>query len=111
MAAPVVSGAVALLLQQTPTLRPDQVKARLMQSAYKNLKPYSSVTDPSTGQVYNDQADIFTVGAGCLDIQAALSETTLSALSAQSPTAAYDPKSNNFYLVSAASAVWGSNAL
>ena len=73
-----VSGAAALLLQQTPTLTPDQVKARLMQSAYKNLVPYSRVTDPVTGQIYNDQADIFTVGAGYLDIQAALSDTSLA---------------------------------
>ncbi len=60
MAAPVVSGAAALLLQKNPTLTPDQVKALLMQSAYKNLVPYSSVTDPVTGLTYCGQADIFT---------------------------------------------------
>ena len=90
MAAPVVSGAVALLLQSHPMLTPDQVKARLMRTAYKNLVPYSTVTDPVTGQIYNDQADIFTVGSGYLDIQAALSETTVASLSAESPTAAYN---------------------
>ncbi len=35
MATPVVSGAVALMLQKTPTLTPDQVKARLMKTAWK----------------------------------------------------------------------------
>src|SRR5262249_36578636 len=34
MATPVVSGAVALLLQVEPRLTPDQVKARLMKTAY-----------------------------------------------------------------------------
>ena len=111
MAAPVVSGAVALLLQKNPTLTPDEVKALLMLSAYKNLLPYSSVTDPVTGQVYNDQADIFTVGAGYLDIQAALSQNTVATLSAESPTAAYDPTSGSVYLVANPNAVWGSNAL
>jgi len=34
MATPVVSGVAALLLQKTPSLTPDQVKARLMKSAW-----------------------------------------------------------------------------
>ena len=97
MATPVVSGAVALLLQKTPSLTPDQVKARLMKTAYKNLIPYSTVLDPTTGQVYNDQADIFTVGAGLLDIQAALSSTDLASSkvgSAQSPSVNKDANGN-----------------
>jgi serine protease AprX len=110
MAVPVVIGAVALLLQKTPTLTPDQVKALLMQSAYKNLVLYSSVTDPVTGLTYSSQADIFTVGAGYLDIQAALADISLPTLSAKSP-AAYDPVSGNFFLVKDTSAIWGSNVL
>ncbi len=35
MATPAVAGAVALLLQEQSTLTPDQVKARLMKTAYK----------------------------------------------------------------------------
>ena len=111
MAAPVVSGAAALLLQKAPGLTPDQVKARLMRSAYKNLVPYSTVTDPITGQIYYDQADIFTVGAGYLDLQAALSDTTISNLTAVSPTAAYSSALGGVYLVGNSSAVWGSNIL
>ena len=42
MATPMVSAAAAIELQQTPTLTPDQVKARLMQSAFKNLVQYST---------------------------------------------------------------------
>jgi subtilisin family serine protease len=37
MATAVVSGAAAVLLTQHPGLSPDQVKARLMQSAYKTF--------------------------------------------------------------------------
>jgi len=48
MATPVVSGAVALLLQKTPSLAPDQVKARLMKTASKILPAFSSATDSIT---------------------------------------------------------------
>ena len=60
------------------SLTPDQVKARLMLTAYKSFPVYSSVTDPTTGIVYTDYYDVFTVGAGYLDIAAALSSTALA---------------------------------
>jgi len=46
MATPVVSGAVADLLQAQPSLTPDQVKAKLMLTAYKTFPSSSIVTDP-----------------------------------------------------------------
>jgi serine protease AprX len=113
MAAPMVSGAAALLLQRSPYMTPDQVKARLMKTAYKNLIPYSTVTDSATGVVYNEQADIFTVGAGLLDIQAALGSTSLAPWitgSALSPTATQDA-SGNTVLVNASPAIWNQSVL
>jgi serine protease AprX len=62
MAAPVVSGAVALLLQADPSLSPDTVKARLMLTADKWAFP-------------DDTADACTFGAGYLNIPAALNST------------------------------------
>jgi len=113
MAAPMVSGAAALVLQKSPSLTPDQVKARLMKTAYKNLAPYSTATDPVTGQTYKSQADIFTVGAGLLDIQAALSSTDLApatAGSALSPSVTKD-KSGNIVLVNGTGVIWGSGVI
>lgn len=64
MAAPVVTGAVALLLQDEPQLTPDQVKYRLMATADKSWPGY----DPARA------------GAGYLDIYAAVhGSTTASA--------------------------------
>ncbi len=60
VAAPVVSGAVALLLQDEPNLNPDQVKYRLMSTANKSWAGYNTTK----------------AGAGCLDIYAAIIGTT-----------------------------------
>ena len=90
MATPIVSGAVALLLQQNPALTPDQVKARLMKTAWKNIGQYTYSHD-SYGNLYNNEYDIFTYGAGYLDINAALGDTNLATGVALSPTAVFNP--------------------
>jgi serine protease AprX len=109
MATPAVSGAVALLLQQNPRLTPDQVKARLMKTAFKSF-PGSSVTvDPITHVAYTSQYDIFTVGAGYLDIAAALNNTDLATLPALSPTAVFNPATNTVTLVLGNALTWGSS--
>ncbi len=58
--APMVAGAVALLLQDEPGLTPDQVKYRLMATASKNWSGYGASM----------------AGAGYLDIDAAVSGST-----------------------------------
>jgi len=112
MATPMVSGAAALLLQQNPNLTPDQVKATLMFTAFKNLQQYATITDSTTSQTFSEQADIFTVGAGYLDIQAALANTTLAPAtlgSAMSPSVVPDGN-GNFVLTSNGPSVLGSNS-
>ena len=76
MAAALVSGASALLIEQQPWVTPDQVKARLMKTASKTFPAASLSTDPVTGTTYQNQYDIFTVGAGYLDVWAALEQPT-----------------------------------
>jgi serine protease AprX len=106
MAAAVVSGAVADLLQSEPALTPDQVKATLMKTAYKSFPSYSVVTDPGTNVSYTSQYDIFTVGAGYLDLAAALANTEAVSGTALSPTVRFDAVSRKIYLNSSPSAVW-----
>src|SRR5260370_11614178 len=77
MAAPAVSAAAALLLQQNALLTPDQVKARLMKTAWKGYGQYYSAHD-TYGRTYNLQHDLFAVGAGYLDVEAALSSNDLA---------------------------------
>jgi serine protease AprX len=60
-AAPIVTGAVALLLQSEPSLTPDQVKYRLMTTANRDWPGYDQVK----------------AGSGYLDIYAALHNGTL----------------------------------
>lgn len=109
MATGVVSGVVADLLQAHPQLSPDQVKARLMKTAYKTFPSSSSVYDPTSGITYTDQYDVFTVGAGYVDVAAALANTDLATGSAMSPTAVYDSNTGNVYLTSDPSSIWGTS--
>ena len=60
MAAPMVSAAVAILLQDEPNLNPDQVKYRLTATANKTWSGYNATKS----------------GAGYLDIYAAVRGTT-----------------------------------
>jgi serine protease AprX len=106
MATPLVSGAVALMLQQNPSLTPDQVKARLMKTAWKGFNQYTQSSD-EYGNTYHNQYDIFTYGAGYLDIDAALNNTDLATGVALSPTAVYDPISGTVSIVNTTSVVWG----
>jgi len=106
MAAPVVAGAAALLLQASPTLSPDTVKARLMVSADKWASPSSTGTP--TGQ-----ADPCTYGAGYLNIPAALLSTVVAAQPALSPTLTQDALGNVSInasgIMSASHIIWGTN--
>jgi serine protease AprX len=110
MATPLVSGAVALMLQQNPSLTPDQVKARLMKTAWKNFNQYSSSYD-DWGNNYSNQYDIFTYGAGYLDIDAALNNTDLATGVALSPTAVYNSSTGTVSLINTNSVVWGSQSV
>jgi len=109
MATGVVSGIVADLLQAHPAMTPDQVKARLMKTASKSFPTSSSVYDAPTGITYTSQYDIFTVGAGYVDMAAALASTELSSGTAMSPTAVYNSSTGNVTLTSDSSAVWGTS--
>ena len=110
MATPLVSGAVALMLQQSPSLTPNQVKARLMKTAWKNFNQYSSSYD-DWGNNYANQYDIFTYGAGYLDIDAALNNTDLATGIALSPTAVYNSSNGTVSLINTNSVVWGSQSV
>ena len=69
-----------------------------MKTAWKGFGLYSSAVD-SNGNTYSDQYDVFSYGAGYLDVWAALNNSDTSAGSATSPTAVYDAASNNVYVV------------
>jgi serine protease AprX len=89
MATPLVAGAAALMLQQNPSLTPDQVKARLMKSAWKGFGQFTSSWD-TRGNTYNNEYDLFTYGAGHLDVQNALGNTDVANGVALSQTAVFN---------------------
>jgi serine protease AprX len=97
MAAPVVSGAVALLLQADPSLSPDTVKARLMATADKWAGP-------------DGQFDACTFGAGYLNIPAALRSTLVATRPALSPALVRDANTGTVF-VDTQQIIWGESGV
>ncbi len=87
MAAPMVTGAAALMFQKDPSLNPATVKARLMLAAVK------------------DTALVFETGAGELDVNAALNASGYASSAMSPPTLL--ASDNNVYMEDT-SLVWGS---
>jgi serine protease AprX len=110
MATPLVSGAVALMFQKTPALTPDQVKARLMKTAWKGVGQYTSSTDDA-GNIYANEYDLFTYGAGYLDIDSALANTDLATGLALSPTAVFNATTSTVSIVNTSSAAFGGTSV
>jgi serine protease AprX len=106
MATPVVTGAVADLLQAYPGMTPDQIKARLMLTAYKTFPVSSTATDTVTGQSYVSYYDAFTVGAGYLDLAAALKSGAVATGTALSPVAVFDATSQTVSFQADPSSAW-----
>ena len=114
MATPAAAGAVALLLQQNPNMKPDQVKARLMKTAYKTFPSVTVALDLTTGQTFTSYYDIFTVGAGYMDVAAALASNDMApaaTASALSPTAVYNAATGTVSVVNGSSVVWGTSVV
>lgn len=110
MATPVVAGAAALMIQLDPTLTPDTVKARMMKTAWKGF-PTTSVAYDEFGNAYLETYDVFTIGAGYLDIDAALGNTDVVTGAATSPAVAYDPTTGTATLVNGASVCWSNSVV
>ena len=116
MATPIVSGTVALMLQQNSSLTPDQVKARLMKTAWKGVGQFTYSHD-SWGNLYNNEYDLFTYGAGYLDIDSALGNTDLATGVALSQTAVFNSNGSvtvtntNDSVFAGSSVVWGATSV
>ena len=118
MATPMVSAAAAVMIGKQPGLTPDQVKARLMKTASKAFPSSSNAVDPVTGQTFTTYYDIFTVGAGYVDLQAALANNDTFTGNALSPTAVRDAATDTGKLQYAsgtgfggANVIWGDNVI
>ncbi len=110
MATPVISGAVALMLQKDPTLAPDTIKARLMKTAGKTFPVSSVAIEPTTGESYTSYYDVFTIGAGYVDLAAALGNYEETYLSSASPTASYNPLLQKGYFIPSLTSNWAWSA-
>lgn len=117
MATAVVSGAMADLVQAYPGLTPDQLKALLMASANKTVIPQTNVvTDPNSSTSFTAHNDVFTKGAGYLDLQAAITSASAYSSSlpstgfALSPVASYNSSDGTVSLLADPNALWGKGA-
>jgi serine protease AprX len=108
MATPIVAGAAALMFQKDPTLTPDIVKARMMKTAWKGY-PGNSWAYDNSGKTYFSQYDIFTIGAGYLDIYSSLKSTDVVNGGAPSPVAYRSTTTGKYGLMNSQSITWGNS--
>jgi len=78
-----------------------------MKTATKVLPPYTTSFDKIKLNAFNMQSDIFTVGAGYLDINAALNSNDLAPRPALSPNAVYDAVGKHVSVVLNYALTWG----
>jgi serine protease AprX len=108
MATPIVAGSAALMLQKDPTLTPDTIKARMMKTAWKGY-PGNSWASDAWGRSYFSQYDVFTIGAGYLDVYASLRNTDVVNGGAPSPIATRSTTTGKYVLTNSQSITWGNS--
>lgn len=108
MATPIVAGAAALMFQKDPTLTPDTIKARMMKTAWKGY-PGNSWAYDNRGQSYFSQYDVFTIGAGYLDIYSSLKSTDLVNGGSPSPVAYRNTTTGTYGFMNSQSVTWGNS--
>ena len=103
------------MLQKDPSLTPNVIKARLMRTATKTFPWQVSVTDPVTGVTYTSQHDLFAVGAGYVDADAALNDVSTSSSVALSPKVIVNSTTQAATLslrcIAGVNVIWGDNAI
>ncbi len=108
MATPVVAAAAALMVQKDSTLTPDTIKARMMKSAWKGY-PVTSWGYSVWNVGYLSQYDVFTIGAGYIDVYAALKNTDVVNGGAASPVAYRDTATGTYSFSNSQSITWGNS--
>jgi serine protease AprX len=108
MATPIVAGAAALMFQKDPTLTPDTIKARMMKTAWKGY-PGNSWGYDSKGKSYFSQYDVFTIGAGYLDVYSALKSNEVVNGGAPSPIAYRNTATGKYGFMNSQSITWGNS--
>ncbi|MGB8128442.1 MAG: S8 family serine peptidase [Candidatus Angelobacter sp.] len=108
MATPIVAGAAALMFQKDPTLTPDTIKARMMKTAWKGY-PGNSWASDNSGKSYFSQYDVFTIGAGYLDIYSSLRSADVVNGGAPSPVAYRSATTGKYGLMNSQSITWGNS--
>jgi serine protease AprX len=108
MATPIVAGAAALMFQKDPTLTPDTIKARMMKTAWKGY-PGNSWAYDSWGKSYFSQYDVFTIGAGYLDIYSSLKSNDMVNGGASSPVAYRNTATGKYGVTNSQSITWGNS--
>ena len=108
MATPIVAGAAALMLQKDPTLTPDTIKARMMKTAWKGY-PGSSTAYDTQNRSYFSQYDVFTIGAGYLDVDASMKSTDVVNGGSASPVASFNATTGQATVSNSLSITWGNS--